>query len=174
MFVSIVFPVAQWSPFNSFSFFNFSPWIERFLEDWDFSLDRYAPINSKLQDPPPLPTPSPHPLSTRAFEILNASAKIPAEFWGGRGGGGRGVESSKCTRDLWWSLFWCLNTWPAWSSSGMCRSQTYRKPFGGFCDLEHAEGCFWLWAITTSIEKTFSSFAFHMARAARHSSRKHE
>ena len=33
-------------------------------------------------------TPSPHPLSTRAFEILNASAKIPAEFWGGRGGMG--------------------------------------------------------------------------------------
>ena len=54
MFVSIVFPVAQWSPLNSFSFFNFSPWIERFLEDWDFSLDRYAPINSELQDPPPL------------------------------------------------------------------------------------------------------------------------
>ena len=74
-------------------------------------------------------TPSPHPLSTRAFEILNASAKIPAEFWGGRGGGGRGVESLKRTRDLWWSLFWCLNTWPAWSSSGMCRSQTRRRVF---------------------------------------------
>lgn len=104
MYLSIVFPVGQLSPYSNLVFKLFVV-----LEVWDFSIDR-----------------------CRAFEIwiLELPPAGP-KYWQsfvGRGGGKSKVLIDQPIRDLWWSLFLRSNTWPAWSFP-LCRSKTFRTRF---------------------------------------------